>query len=200
MKNIFKLGLIGMLAVCASTVDAQGVQIGYVNSKTMATVSGSTTSTSLDGIQAGLNYKLDVQGPVSLQYGLLYSYLFKNEEIIGVDTKTRAHVLDVPVHLALDFPMTGNINAFVSAGPNFSYALSNKTKADVPVIGETTTDLYGDGSDFSRFNMQLGVCAGVSLNKVVLKFGYHWGVIDLNKADNIKVKGNTLSASIGYNF
>jgi hypothetical protein len=200
MKVISKFILVGMVVLSTVAVHAQGLQLGYVNSKTLTTIDGSTASTNLDGIQAGLNYKMEVQGPVSLQYGLLYSYLFKNDEILSVDYKTRAHVLDIPVHLAMDFPLTDNVNAFVSAGPDFSYALSNKTTADLPIVGETTANLYGDDSDYSRFNMQLGVCAGVSLNKVVLKFGYHWGVIDLNKADNIKVKGNTLSASIGYNF
>lgn len=199
MKSTFKLFIASALVTLSLTANAQGFQIGYINQTTTSSISNVETSNSLDGIQAGLTYDLSVQGPVSLNYGLTYAYLFKNSTNSISETNTTAHQLDLPVRLVATFPISGDLNAFAYGGPNFSYVLANRTKTTVGGVS-VTSDLYDDNSNISQFNLQAGVGAGLSFKKITFKVGYDWGLIDLNETDLVKRNTNALTASVGVKF
>lgn len=183
LKTIFLFTALSFLAV--SYVSAQAIQVGYVNES-----SEGTFSDNINGVQAGVSYELGVQAPVSLHYGLLYSYLFDND---GPLTSS-AHKLDLPVHLAINFPIASNLALFVSGGPNFSYALAAKNKR-----GNIESNPY-DNDNLERFNLQLGVAGGLKFSNLILQAGYDWGLFDLNKSDVIDLRKNTFSVSLAYEF
>ena len=185
LKTIFLFTALSFLAV--SYVSAQAIQVGYVNESSKSTFSDNIN---INGVQAGVSYELGVQAPVSLHYGLLYSYLFDND---GPLTSS-AHKLDLPVHLAINFPIASNLALFVSGGPNFSYALAAKNK-----IGDIESNPY-DKDDLERFNLQLGVAGGLKFSNLILQAGYDWGLFDLNKSDLIDLRKNTFSVSLAYEF
>lgn len=199
MKSTIKLLIATALVTFSLTANAQGFQIGYINQTTTSSINNVETSNSLDGVQAGLSYDMSIQGPVSLNYGLTYAYLFNNSENMLSTSNTTAHQLDLPVRLVFAFPISEDFNVFAYGGPNFSYTLANKTKTTVAGIS-VTSDLYDDNSDISQFNLQAGVGAGLSFKKVILKVGYDWGLIDLNETDLVERKTNALTASIGIRF
>lgn len=198
MKSTIKLFAAIALVSLSISANAQGFQIGYINQTTTGTGIFETNN-SLDGVQAGLSYDMSIQGPVSLNYGLTYAYLFNNMDNMISTTNTTAHQLDLPVRLVIAFPFSEDFNAFAYGGPNFSYALANKTKTTVAGVSGIY-DLYGDNSNISQFNLQAGVGAGISFKKVILKVGYDWGLIDLNETDLVERKTNALTASIGVRF
>ena len=199
MKSTIKLLVATALVTLSLSANAQGFQIGYINQTTTSSISNVESSNSLDGVQAGLTYDLSVQGPVSLNYGLTYAYLFKNSTNSLSTSNTTAHQLDLPVRLVANFPISEDLKVFVYGGPNFSYVLANKTKTTVAGIS-VTSDLYNDNSDISQFNLQAGVGGGLSFGKIILKVGYDWGLIDLNATDLVKRNTNALTASIGVRF
>lgn len=195
MKSTIKLFAAIALVTLSISAKAQGFQIGYINQSTTGTGIFETNN-SLDGVQAGLSYDMSIQGPVSLNYGLTYAYLFSNSDNLLSTTKATAHQLDLPVRLVLAFPLSEDFKIFAYGGPNFSYALANKTEITVAGVSGTY-DLYDDNSNVSQFNLQAGVGAGISFKKVTLKVGYDWGLFDLNDSDSVERKTNALTASIG---
>jgi hypothetical protein len=195
MNKTIKLVLLAVSAAMSFAVNAQGFQIGYIKPTSTISIGGSESTSTLDGIQAGITSETNIQGPVSLQYGLLYSYLFGSRTII-TEFKTTAHNIDLPVRVAYKIPVAGEINAYLYGGPSLSYALSNKTKTTI-LGNEITSNLYGDNSDYSQFNLQAGVGVAFEVKSVILKVGYDWGLLDLNKSSNVTMKTDAFTASVG---
>jgi len=197
MKETMKKVLFTVVAVMLFSLGtaAQGVQVGYISSS----INGANSSAGdLSGFQVGVNYELTIQGPVSVQYALLYSYQAGSDNVLGVKYKTQAHSVDLPVRLAATFPVTPSVKLFGFAGPNFSYGIANNTKYTLLGVSKNE-DLY-DNSDISRFNLQLGIGAGVKFNDFTFKLGYDWGLLDLNKSKSDDLKVNAFTASVGYSF
>lgn len=195
MKTVKYLVATLTLVALALSVSAQGnIQIGYVQPTSLTTISGARTSQTMDGIQAGFNYTMAVKTPVSMQFGLLYSYLFKNKSIATVDTKLQGHSLDVPVDVIVTFPLNGDLRLCAFGGPNFSYMLAKTIK-----VGNLDSyDLYKDDSNAQRFNLQLGLGAGLLFQDYGIKFRYNWGMVDLDKSSAVKTFGNSFAISLTY--
>ena len=154
------------------------------------------------GIQAGYS---NSKGPVSLQYGLLYNYLTTNNDYWGIaNSSTTAHRLDLPVRLAVDFPLGGTVSAFVFGGPNFNYALSQSTKVESGLGSLETNNIYkiemsNGKKHYSPFDLQLGAGAGLKFNQLSVRFSYDWGMLDRNNSDAIW-KNNDMKVGIAYHF
>jgi len=116
-------------------------------------------------------------------------------------------MLDIPFRVAFTFPVGNDVSVFAFGGPNFNIGLSQKLKTVVSagsLVSTTTTDIYNLDSnddnkkDYSRFDLQLGVGAGLKFQKLQVRVGYDWGMFDLNMQDNVTLKRNELKVSLGY--
>ncbi len=210
MKSIKKITLVALAAILSiSFASAQvGIQAGYSMSTNV------NSEISLNGFHVGPIYNMSIQGPISIQYGLLYNYLSKKSEgtIVGITgtSTTTAHRLDIPFRVAASFPFGNGINAFVFAGPNFNFGLMQKTEgsADFWGIGSAssggdniyTLKMSGDKKLYSPFDLQLGVGGGIQFNNFGVKVGYDWGMLDRNNSDNFVWKNNDLKVGVFYNF
>ena len=191
MKTLKTIIASAVLLFSATTMlNAQGIQLGYINEATTSKIGSVSTTENVNGIQGGVTYEMSIQEPISLHYGLLYSYLFDNTDL----PKYTAHNLEIPFHIVATFPLSGNVSAFLFGGPNFSYALSAKTK-----VGELEIDLYDD-EDMSKFNLQAGVGGGLKFGNLSLKAGYDWGLFDLHSSETLSIKTNKFHVGLGYNF
>lgn len=207
MKAI-KLSMVALATVLAfGFANAQvGVQAGYSSSK--ATSDGAT---SVSGFHVGPTYEMAIQGPISLQYALLYNmYFSKADATVGSgSTKTGAvvngtsHQIDIPVRLAATFPLASGISAYVFGGPNFNIGVAANTSTKIYLAGVASdpvkANLYDD-DNLSRFNLQLGVGAGLKYNNMGVKFSYDWGMLDMYKSDAVNYKVNGLKIGLTYNF
>ena len=197
MKPIKFLVACLALVVSTMTANAQGdIQIGYVQPTSVTTMNGAKTSQSMDGIQAGFNYTISVQEPVSLQFGLLYSYLFKTKTVLGVDTKLQGHALDIPVDVVVAFPLASDLKLFAFGGPDLSYMLAKSIK----VGNSDSYDFYKNNSDAQRFNLQFGIGAGLMFKDFGIKFKYNWGIIDLDKSSATITVGNGFAISLTHSI
>ena len=201
MKSIKKISLVALATVLSiSFASAQvGIQAGYSISK------DASSDASLNGFHVGPVYNMTIQGPISLQYGLLYNYLTTKKEYWGIaNSTTTAHRLDLPVRIAATFPLSGAISAFVFGGPNFNYALSQTTKLESSLGSAESTNIYkiemSDGKKhYSPFDLQLGAGAGLQFNQLSLRFSYDWGMLDRNNGPGVW-KNNDMKVGIAYNF
>jgi len=191
-----------MAALVTVGVSAQiGLQAGYSYEKQTVSISNISVSNTMNGFHVGPVAEMTVQGPVSLQYGLLFNRLTDKEKDSESTTTETLMSLDLPVRVAVSFPIQTGLDAFVFGGPNFNFGLSFKDKT-----GSTTTDMYkldqnNDGKkDISRFDVQLGAGAGIKYNAIVLRFSYDWGLIDRYTIDPGKFKANDMKISLAYMF
>ncbi|NLI73123.1 MAG: porin family protein [Bacteroidales bacterium] len=208
MKSIKKISLVVLAAVLSITfANAQvGVQAGYSMMK--STVDNSKAS---NGFHVGPIYNMSLQGPISLQYGLLYNLYVASsstDKVLNswVTTTNTNHQIDIPVRVAGTFPLSSGLSAFVFAGPNFNLGLAGKTSVATYVDGKKSDKLSGSGKDIyedkdlSRFNLQLGLGAGLQFNNMGVKASYDFGLLDMYKSDLLDYKVNGLKVGLFYNF
>lgn len=208
MKSIKKISLIAVAAIMSiSFASAQvGIQAGYSSAKSTV-----EDSEAMGGFHVGPIYNMTIQGPISLQYGLLYNlYMDKSstDKVANswIETNSTAHQIDIPVRVAASFPVGSGLSAFVFAGPNFNLGLAGKTTVSTYVDGNKSDGLSWEGrdiyedKDLSRFNLQLGLGAGVQYNNMGVKFSYDFGMLDMHKSDNINYKVNGMKVGLFYNF
>jgi len=205
MKTI-KFSLVILATLVTFGASAQiGIQAGYSNERININSSGiSVKMATLNGFHVGPVAEMKVQGPISLQYGLLYNFLTgkPNPDLFGdipdlSDLKFTFHSLDLPVRIAGTFPISKGISAVVFGGPNFNFGLVAKESS-----GGETVDLYSEDGGFKRFDLQLGLGAGLKFNALSLRASYDFGL--LNKMKNLdgdgSVKANDLKISLAYFF
>jgi hypothetical protein len=126
-----------------------------------------------------------------LQPGL---YLTTKGSKVGEATIS-LYYLELPVLASAKFPLTGDINLRVHFGPSFGFAVSGKYKETED--GETEShDIFGEGSDASRFNFGLVFGAGVEYSKFYAGLGYNLGLSSVSE----KEKNSTFGITLGYNF
>lgn len=196
MKAI-KLSIVALATILTFGIaNAQvGIQAGYSSQTVTTTVGSTSASENLHGFHIGPVYEMNVQGPVSLTYGLFYNYMTGDWE----GDKAVLHQLDLPVRIKVGAEVANDISLFGFAGPNFSLALSEKVGdtnlKDVPNPTDSSKKLY------SPFDLQLGVGAGVKIKMLTIKASYDWGLFNrTTMGDAMVVKANDLKISLAYNF
>lgn len=206
MKKI-RFGLLALVVMMSVGASAQvGLVAGYSNSVAVG------SDENLNGFHIGPAAEIDIQGPISLQYALMYNYLRNSSEatVIGqtVESTTTAHTLDLPVRLTAKMALGEGLNLFVFGGPNFNYAISQKTKGsitgavDTSIEGENIyKDEYASGKKtYSPFDLQLGVGAGLGFNDISVRVSYDWGMLDRDNREDFEWKNNDLKLSLVFNL
>ena len=142
----------------------------------------------------------------------MYNYLRNSSEatVIGqtVESTTTVYTLDLPVRLTAKMTVGEGLNLFVFGGPNFNYAISQKTKGsitgavDTSIEGENIyKDEYASGKKtYSPFDLQLGVGAGLGFNDISVRVSYDWGMLDRDNREDFEWKNNDLKLSLVFNL
>ena len=198
MKKI-RFGLLALVVMMSVGASAQvGLVAGYSNSVAVG------SDENLNGFHIGPAAEIDIQGPISLQYALMYNYLRNSSEatVVGqtVESTTTAHTLDLPIRLTAKMALGEGLNLFVFGGPNFNYAISQKTKGSI--TGAVDTSIEGENiykaeyasgkKTYSPFDLQLGVGAGLGFNDISVRVSYDWGMLDRDNREDFEWKNNDL--------
>ena len=206
MKKI-RFGLLALVVMMSVGASAQvGLVAGYSNSVAVG------SDENLNGFHIGPAAEIDIHGPISLQYALMYNYLRNSSEatVIGqtVESTTTAHTLDLPVRLTAKMALGEGLNLFVFGGPNFNYAISQKTKGSI--TGAVDTSIEGDNiykdeyasgkKTYSPFDLQLGVGAGLGFKDISVRVSYDWGMLDRDNREDFEWKNNDLKLSLVFNL
>ena len=206
MKKI-RFGLLALVVMMSVGASAQvGLVAGYSNSVAVG------SDENLNGFHIGPAAEIDIQGPISLQYALMYNYLRNSSEatVVGqtVESTTTAHTLDLPIRLTAKMALGEGLNLFVFGGPNFNYAISQKTKGSI--TGAVDTSIEGDNiykdeyasgkKTYSPFDLQLGVGAGLGFKDISVRVSYDWGMLDRDNRKDYEWKNNDLKLSLVFNL
>lgn len=206
MKKI-RFGLLALVVMMSVGASAQvGLVAGYSNSVAVG------SDENLNGFHIGPAAEIDIQGPISLQYALMYNYLRNSSEatVVGqtVESTTTAHTLDLPIRLTAKMALGEGLNLFVFGGPNFNYAISQKTKGSI--TGAVDTSIEGENiykaeyasgkKTYSPFDLQLGVGAGLGFKDISVRVSYDWGMLDRDNREDFEWKNNDLKLSLVFNL
>ena len=171
---------------------------------------GNDNDTALNGFYAGASFDLpfSVDG-LSLSPGVYYSYLTgtSSASILGGaisgSATTVEQYITVPVFFKFSVPV-GPGNLFCNAGPEFAYGLSSKVTGSGSVLGvggSSTSDNYGENSNYRRYDVKVGVGAGYQIGMFSINLGFDWGLLNRNLNTNgTALHTNNLRAGIGLHF
>lgn len=193
---------IALVAVAASSAMAQiSVGAGYLSATTTTKIADASTSGVSGGFYAGADAAYNLGLGFAIAPGLYYGYLSSNEDLYGVaNSSTKSHYLSIPVNVQYSLPLLDELDVFAYAGPKFNIGLASKTTASVLDVS-TEIDNYGENSNLQRFDLALGVGLGVDIFDIVrVKFGYNWGLLDLNKSENITTNNSYWHVGAAFLF
>lgn len=186
----------------------------------------------LNGFKIGVNYDfgLPVEG-LSIRPGLNYMYLgdkLAEQQISSASVKYNRndHYLNIPVDVKYAYAFSDDFKVFAFAGPKFAIGLASSLTGSYSgsILGqdysgkavisrfsgkvtvkdgerEIGEDLFDTGL-YNRFDLQLGLGAGVQYKSLSLEFGYDWGLLNQakNASGDYRYKRNQLYLSLCYNF
>lgn len=210
-KTILTLALAVASATCALAQVSVGA--GYLNeTSTTSWKSGNTTTTTKNpfgGFYVGGDYEYAIGQGLSFSAGLK-GVFYSNKDVSelplnagNVTTKRKELNLVVPVMANYSYVISPELKAFAFAGPSFSFGLSAKSTVtyDKTPDNSSTTNLYGEDSNYKGFNLFLGAGVGVDvMNMVRVKLGYDLGLVNRSSADNTTIKDKQWYIGVAYLF
>ena len=198
MKKIFTL-IAAFLMLAAVNAIAQPSVGGGFFSSTEIVKSGNTSSESnpMSGFYAGLGYTIPVLDDLSFtptSYGPF-----------SINGKRQDHFINVPLHLSYGIDLSSALRFFVYGGPTASIAVASKVTntGSVSNVGSTSKsyDRYEEDSNLQRFDVLLGVGAGVLVNEMIrFQAGYDFGMLNRYNTNNYALKRNQFTVGIAFLF
>ena len=208
MKKIFKAVFISALVLTSVSLNAQSINVGYVNTTPTTKIGDGDAKSgdAINGITAGFGYDINILNGLGIATGLNYTYAWDKEKVSSnfgsYSVLDADHYLDIPVRLAYTLSFSDDFKVFGFAGPKFVYAVAGKTthSASSNWTGELNKGInhYGKDSNNSRFDIKAGLGAGVQFNNIIFKAGYDLGLLDLDKSDGLTSKSNQFYVTLGW--
>ncbi|MDR2841171.1 MAG: PorT family protein [Paludibacter sp.] len=220
-----KIILIAAMAAFTLSIYAQlGVQVGYILPTDRTKIEKNKSSSSINGIQAGVNYTYFYNDNLFVQPALLYSFGGKSDSKSGkagmwgdykFTSAFTSHSIDLPIHIGYALPIGDDLKVFAFAGPDFQYNIDQKTsfKSNDPNInnvlaflGLSGGSVYGTkdhpNKDLSHWDILLGAGIGATYKNMTFKAGFDFGLMNKYTGDvkNKSIHTNVFSVALGYSF
>lgn len=186
MKTRTLLATMALLGGFATTANAQ--EAGTFRPGVGLGINVNSISNNVLGSKVGFN--IGVKGDyfftdnLYLGTGLFFNQKGAKKSVEGGKIKEVWNYLELPVHIGYRHPVSDNVAIFGEFGPYFGYAVSGKYK-----IGDASTSIFdlkvdedGEISDkgtdigAKRFNVGLGIHAGVEFSKFQVRLGYDFAL------------------------
>lgn len=176
--------------------------------------SSNDTIFNTSGVHFGPMITYNINEVLGIQTGILYNYNATNNILINLkktegnwnQNRAETQSIDIPLRLKYSVPLTDEIFVHLLAGPNLNYGLTYKVYEEKYADNKMLTgypklikDYYSTTSNFSRFDLQFGIGAGIQYSHYSLTGGYDWGLLDRDKSTK-KLKINNIKIGIAYTF
>lgn len=198
-----KLLIMAVALLTAGVASAQiTYSIGYVHPTSKVSYEeklfGQTLSGSYDyklnGFTISVDDNINLAGGFNVAPGLGMYLAFGSYQ----KTDLTKFGLYVPVDFNYGFALGSDVKLFIYAGPTFDLGLVYNGK---PEKGDKESMYKEDKGNLSRFDLLLGFGGWVTFkDQYRLKAGYNLGLLNTCKTDNITMKNNVFSVSVGYVF
>ena len=186
---------LALAAAAALSANAQiGVGLGYT---TKTLTDGDDNSRDLAGFYVGGNYNIEISNGIYVAPGIDLGYVTKSGTLATFDYNYKEMYLGIPVLVNYPFEIADGFKLVPFLGPTISFGLSSKHYDELT----GTTDLYGDNSDYGRFDLLVG--GGLAfdvMDMVRVSFGYNLGLLDRNSDDKASLKAKGYHFGVAYLF
>ncbi len=219
MKKI--LLTIALAAVAAVSASAQlSVGAGYSMNNATAVSDDSSTEGQTAGFYVEGTINIPVTGALSLAPSLRYTFHSAKDASSAalaslasttIEGTTTEHYVTVPVMARYNLDL-GGAKVFVFAGPTFDFGLSSELKIDSTTSGSVldaiglsgsstrTVDQYGEDSNYKNFDILVGGGLGIQIGHIQAKAGYHYGLMDRDGSDKVKLSDARIEAGLAFVF
>lgn len=108
----------------------------------------------------------------------------------------RIHTLNLPLRVKYKVDLTNIFGIFAYGGPVSSFGFAGSSK-----VNDKEYPLYGKDGILNRLDLKLGIGAGIEVwQKVVLRIGYDWGMLNASRHLYAKMRLNLLHVGVAYNI
>ena len=189
MKKILVVAIL-LIGYISASAQNFGIGGGFVNSTTNI----GNTSSAFNGGYVQATADLNLSNAFSVVAGLRYMYTAANKGIsLPFFGKTVSQAVGVPVFAKMNVINTGDMKAFLFAGPTLYYGLAFKSQS-----GELIANWY-ENETFKPLNVTVGGGIGLDVMEAVrFTIGYDYGVT--NRLSTTSSKSNTGDIRLGVTF
>lgn len=120
---------------------------------------------------------------------------------------TRRDYLQLPILGRFNWKVGKDVKLHIAAGPYLAYGISGKTKSKTMEMSEkgySTTDEswnpFGQHISYRRFDWGFMLNAGLEVKRFTLNVSYDLGLGKEYKSQNMDLKYQTVSFTVGYRF
>lgn len=166
-------------------------------------------NSNMSGFHFGPLLKYNINEKVGIQSGMMFNYFqnsIKSTVVLNnwYNNKTIAYNIDLPIRAEYKYPLADDFYLLLFAGPNFNYAINRNVKKETvvnkKVILTTPEPNIYDSGDYSPFDAQLGFGLGLRYMGVSVRGSYDIGLLDQNKAADVKLRSNDMKLTFSYSF
>ena len=189
MKKMMILLMVAMATIAGARA-ADGIDKEIVAGMNVSSFNGTAFSSRI-GFHAGLRVNV---GLPRVSQGLYVNgaALFSLRGASADSTTFNPFYLDIPVHLGYKYAFSDDVAVFGESGPYVGIGLFGTTDGK---------SVFGDANGLKRFEVGLGVRAGVEMKrKLVVSMGYDGGLTDIIKDSDVSTKDHNFYISLGYKF
>jgi len=210
MKKIIVLAASLFIGVAAFAQIQVGA--GYLQQANESKSGDNASTSKLNGAYVGASYNiaLPIAG-VSVAPGIYYSFLTGSGTLLNVSLGSLGQTATgTTTEQYINIPVLFNYGAEVGPGkvycylgPTVSYALAGQYKTETSGSlgsGTTTTELFGDDSNYENLDVKASIGVGFKYNAFALNFGFDWGLLDRNNTDDVTLHTNLIHIGLGYSF
>ena len=123
------------------------------------------------------------------------------------DGSSRRDYLQLPVLARLNWKLGKEVKLHVAAGPYLAYGISGKRKYKTMDLSEkgysansSSWNPFGENSSLKRFDWGLMFNAGIEVKRFTLNASYDLGLGKEYESQNMDLKYQTVSFTVGYSF
>ena len=139
--------------------------------------------------------------------GMSFPLDMKVEGIRLSESSIRRDYLQLPVLARFNWKVGKDVKLHIAAGPYLAYGISGKTKSKTMEMSEkgySTTDEswnpFGQHISYRRFDWGFMLNAGLEVKRFTLNVSYDLGLGKEYKSQNMDLKYQTVSFTVGYRF
>ena len=145
----------------------------------------------MNGFTISVDDNINLAGDLNVAPGVGMDVSFKKDG----NLKYKKVGLYVPVDFNYGIALGSDLKLFIFAGPTFDLGILNDYK------NGNGDKINNFDNNLKRFDLLLGGGAWLTFqDQLRFKVGYKAGMLNTSKIDNVTVKNNVLSVSVGYIF
>lgn len=189
---------LALSALAATSAFAQfSVGAGYLNVTNKTTIVNTSSTSNFNGFYVGGDYTVELGGDDLVMIPGVYYAMASNKSNLATTT---IQSLAIPIHFAYNVEISDMISIFPFAGPQMNIGLSSVTKTEI-AGAQISIENYTEDSELNRINIALAAGLGIDLMETIrLKFAYNWGLLDLNKDEDIKLTNTNWQIGVAFLF